>query len=56
MVNSISLLENNLRSLHRHSHMQFSIQLSAYYPDKSYGGDRVYRDMLELAGCADSCG
>ncbi len=36
--------------------MQFSIQLSAYYPDKSYGGDRVYRDMLELAGCADRCG
>ena len=36
--------------------MQFSIQLSAYYPDKSYGGDRVYRDMLELARCADQCG
>jgi alkanesulfonate monooxygenase SsuD/methylene tetrahydromethanopterin reductase-like flavin-dependent oxidoreductase (luciferase family) len=36
--------------------MHFSIQLSAYYPDKSYGGDRVYRDMLELAGCADRCG
>ncbi len=26
--------------------MEFSIQLSAYYPDKSYGGDRVYGDML----------
>jgi alkanesulfonate monooxygenase SsuD/methylene tetrahydromethanopterin reductase-like flavin-dependent oxidoreductase (luciferase family) len=36
--------------------MQFSIQLSAYYPDKSYGGDRVYHDMLELARCADRCG
>jgi len=36
--------------------MHFSIQLSAYYPDKSYGGDRVYRDMLEQASCADQCG
>jgi len=36
--------------------MQFSIQLSAYYPDKSYGGDRIYRDMLEQAQCADRCG
>ncbi|MDH3219350.1 MAG: LLM class flavin-dependent oxidoreductase [Gammaproteobacteria bacterium] len=36
--------------------MQFSIQLSAYYPDKSYGGDRVYRDMLEQARCADRYG
>jgi len=36
--------------------MQFSIQLSAYYPDKSYGGDRVYRDMLEQARCADQFG
>lgn len=36
--------------------MQFSIQLSAYYPDKSYGGDRVYGDMLEQARCADRCG
>ena len=36
--------------------MHFSIQLSAYYPDKSYGGDRVYRDMLDLAACADRCG
>jgi hypothetical protein len=27
--------------------MHFSIQLSAYYPDKSYGGDRVCGDMLE---------
>ena len=36
--------------------MHFSIQLSAYYPDKSYGGDRVYRDMLEQACCADQSG
>ena len=36
--------------------MQFSIQLSAYYPDKHYGGDRVYADMLEQAQCADRCG
>ncbi|MBT8436541.1 MAG: LLM class flavin-dependent oxidoreductase, partial [Gammaproteobacteria bacterium] len=36
--------------------MHFSIQLSAYYPDKSYGGDRVYQDMLELARCADQHG
>ena len=36
--------------------MQFSIQLSAYYPDKSYGGDRVYGDMLEQARCADKNG
>ena len=36
--------------------MHFSIQLSAYYPDKSYGGDRVYQDMLELARCADQFG
>jgi len=36
--------------------MQFSIQLSAYYPDKSYGGAHVYRDMLEQARCADACG
>jgi len=36
--------------------MHFSIQLSAYYPDKSYGGDRVYQNMLELARCADQCG
>ncbi len=36
--------------------MRFCIQLSAYYPDKSYGGDRVYRDMLEQARLADRCG
>ena len=36
--------------------MQFSLQLSAYYPDKSYGGDRVYRDMIEQAQAADRFG
>jgi alkanesulfonate monooxygenase SsuD/methylene tetrahydromethanopterin reductase-like flavin-dependent oxidoreductase (luciferase family) len=36
--------------------MHFNIQLSAYYPDKSYGGDRVYADMLEQARCADRYG
>ncbi len=33
--------------------MEFSLQLSADYPDKSYGGDRVYRDMLDQAQLAD---
>ncbi|MDA7963582.1 LLM class flavin-dependent oxidoreductase [Ruegeria sp.] len=36
--------------------MEFSIQLSADYPDKSYGGDRVYADMLEQAVLADRLG
>ena len=36
--------------------MEFCVQLSAYYPDKSYGGDRVYRDMLEQAQLADRLG
>ena len=36
--------------------MKFSIQLSAYYPDKSHGGDRLYRDMLEQAVLADRLG
>lgn len=36
--------------------MDFSIQLSAYYPDKSYGGARLYRDMLEQAVLADRLG
>ena len=38
------------------TNMDFSIQLSAYYPDKSYGGDRLYRDMLEQAVLADRVG
>jgi alkanesulfonate monooxygenase SsuD/methylene tetrahydromethanopterin reductase-like flavin-dependent oxidoreductase (luciferase family) len=36
--------------------MDFSLQLSAYYPDKSYGGDRLYGDMLEQAILADRLG
>jgi len=36
--------------------MDFSIQLSAYYPDKTYGGDRLYADMLEQAVHADRLG
>ncbi len=36
--------------------MEFSIQLSSYYPDKTYGGDRVYADMLEQADLADRLG
>ena len=36
--------------------MEFSLQLSADYPDKSYGGDRVYTDMLEQARLADRLG
>lgn len=36
--------------------MEFSIQLSADYPDKDYGGDRVYADMLEQARLADRLG
>ena len=38
------------------SSMEFSIQLSADYPDRSYGGDRVYADMLEQAVLADRLG
>ncbi len=36
--------------------MEFSLQLSADYPDKSYGGDRVYGDMLDQAILADQLG
>ena len=36
--------------------MKFSIQLSAYYPDKDYGGDRLYQDMIEQAVVADKLG
>jgi len=36
--------------------MEFSIQLSSYYPDKAYGGDRVYADMLEQSVLADRLG
>lgn len=36
--------------------MEFCIQLSADYPDVSYGGDRVYADMLEQAVLTDQLG
>lgn len=36
--------------------MKFSIQLSADYPDKTYGGDKVYADMLNQAKLADAQG
>lgn len=36
--------------------MHFSIQLSAYFPDKAYGGDRLYADMLNQAVLADKLG
>ena len=36
--------------------MEFSLQLSADYPDKAYGGDRVYADMLDQAMLADQLG
>ncbi len=36
--------------------MKFCIQLSADYPDKSYGGDRVYQDMMDQAILADRLG
>ena len=36
--------------------MKFSIQLSAYFPDKAYGGAQVYRDMLAQAVLADRLG
>jgi len=36
--------------------MEFSVQLSAYYPDKAYGGDRIYADMLEQAVLCDRLG
>ena len=36
--------------------MDFCIQLSADYPDKAYGGDRVYGDMVAQAVLADRLG
>ncbi|MGB1011074.1 MAG: LLM class flavin-dependent oxidoreductase [Thiolinea sp.] len=36
--------------------MKFCIQLTADYPDKSYGADRVYKDMLNQAVLADRLG
>jgi alkanesulfonate monooxygenase SsuD/methylene tetrahydromethanopterin reductase-like flavin-dependent oxidoreductase (luciferase family) len=36
--------------------MQFNHFLSAYYPDPGYGGDRLYRDMLEQARLVERVG
>ena len=36
--------------------MKFNHFLSAYYPDTSYGGERLYADMLEQARLADRLG
>ena len=36
--------------------MEFCVQLSSDYPDKAYGGDRVYQDMLDQAQLADKLG
>ncbi len=36
--------------------MLFNIQLSSFYPDKNYGGDRIYADMLDQAILADRLG
>jgi alkanesulfonate monooxygenase SsuD/methylene tetrahydromethanopterin reductase-like flavin-dependent oxidoreductase (luciferase family) len=36
--------------------MQFNHFLSAYYPDTSYGGDRLYADMLAQAKLVDRIG
>lgn len=36
--------------------MEFNHFLSAYYPDPTYGGDQLYRDMIEQARLADRLG
>lgn len=36
--------------------MRFNHFLSAYYPDTSYGGKRLYEDMIEQARVADKLG
>lgn len=36
--------------------MEFSVQLSSDYPEKNYGGDRVYQDMIDQAVLADRLG
>ena len=36
--------------------MDFCIQLSPYLPEKSYGGARLYSDMVELAVLAEQVG
>ena len=36
--------------------MEFCQQLSAYYGDTSYGGDRLYGDLIEQAKLSDRMG
>lgn len=36
--------------------MEFSVQLGPYFPDKSYGGERAFADVLEQAILADKLG
>ena len=36
--------------------MEFSVQLSSDYPNKDYGGGRVYQDMIDQAVLADRLG
>jgi len=36
--------------------MEFNHFLSAYYPDKSYGGDRLFGDMIAQGRLADDLG
>lgn len=38
------------------SHMKFDLHFSMDYHDKSYGGDRIYSDMIEQAILADKLG
>jgi alkanesulfonate monooxygenase SsuD/methylene tetrahydromethanopterin reductase-like flavin-dependent oxidoreductase (luciferase family) len=44
-------LKFNLEAL-----VEFNHILSSYYPDPSYGGDRLYADMVEQAVLADRVG
>ncbi len=39
--------QSNNRASTGFNPVEFSIQLCAYYPDKAYGSDRVFGDMLE---------
>ena len=56
LIYSISgIIFTNLIQM-RFKRMEFSIQLSAYYPDKDYGGDKIYKDMLAQAVLADKLG
>jgi hypothetical protein len=57
LVNFFSLLHNSPANNSAHLYpVEFCIQLSTYYPDKDYGGDHAYADMLEQARLADQLG